>query len=93
MGPDCVVLPSSAISPELSLGSRGEQLAIEELISEPAVVNAVQRGSYDSANRFFHGDPGLMSAVVVVSLASHPFRRAWAIKSGPFSNRMTIGAG
>lgn len=34
-----------------------------------------------------------MSAVVVLSLASHLFRRAWAIKSGPFSNRMTIDAG
>ena len=50
VGPDCVVLPSPAISPQLNLGSRVEPLAIEELVSQLAVVNAVQRGSNDSAN-------------------------------------------
>jgi hypothetical protein len=37
MGPKRVVLPAPAISQELSLGSRGEQLGVEELIPEPTV--------------------------------------------------------
>ncbi len=37
MRPECVVLPAPAISQELSLECRGEQLGVEELIPEPAV--------------------------------------------------------
>jgi hypothetical protein len=37
MWPERVVLPAPAISQELSLGSRGEQLGVEELIPESAV--------------------------------------------------------
>ena len=37
MRPECVVLPAPSISQELSLGSRGEQLGVEELIPEPAI--------------------------------------------------------
>ncbi len=37
MWPERVVLPSPAIGEELSLGSRGEQLGVEELIPEPSV--------------------------------------------------------
>jgi hypothetical protein len=37
MRPECVVLPAPAISQELSLGSRGEQLGVEELIPEASV--------------------------------------------------------
>ena len=37
MRPERVVLPAPAISQELSLWSRGEQLGVEELIPEPPV--------------------------------------------------------
>ena len=37
MWPERVVLPVPAISQELGLGSRGEQLSVEELIPEAAV--------------------------------------------------------
>jgi hypothetical protein len=37
MRPGRVVLPAPAISQELSLWSRGEQLGVEELIPEPPV--------------------------------------------------------
>jgi hypothetical protein len=37
MRPECVVLPAPVICQQLSLGSRGEQLGVEELIPEPAV--------------------------------------------------------
>ena len=60
MRPECVVLPAPAISEELRLRSGGEQLGVEELIAEPAVVDAVERSSYDSAKPFSHGDPGSM---------------------------------
>jgi hypothetical protein len=58
--PESVVLPTPTFGQELSLRSRGEQLGIEELIPEPAVVDAVERSSYDSAKPFSHGDPGSM---------------------------------
>jgi hypothetical protein len=58
--PESVVLPTPTIGQELSLRSRCEQLGIEELIPEPAVVDAVERISYDSAKPFSHGDPGSM---------------------------------
>ena len=77
MRPESVVLPPPAISEELSLRSRGEQLRVEELIPEPAVVDEVERSSYDSAKPFSQGDPGSM-LVVVVPLPSHQLRRAWA---------------
>ena len=37
MRPERVVLPAPAISQELSLWSRGEQLGVEELIPEAAI--------------------------------------------------------
>ena len=37
MRPERVVLPELAIGEELSFGCRGEQLGVEELITEPAV--------------------------------------------------------
>ena len=60
MWPERVVVQAPAISQELSLWSRGEQLGVEELIPEASVVDAVERSSYDSAKPFSHGDPGLM---------------------------------
>jgi hypothetical protein len=60
VGPEGVVLPAPAIGQDLGLRSCGEQLGIEELISEPAVVDEVERSSYDSAKPFFHGAPGSM---------------------------------
>ena len=47
----------------------------------------------DSANPFSLGDPGAMSTVLVVLLASHQTRRARAMNSGPLSDRMNAGAG
>ena len=46
----------------------------------------------DSANPFSQGDPGTMYAVLVVVLASHQSRRAWAMNSGPLSLQMNAGA-
>ena len=52
--------------------------------SGAVVNNSVLRNSSrkrplnDSAKPFSHGDPGAMVAVLVVVLASHQFRRAWA---------------
>jgi len=37
MWPERVVLPAPAIGEELGLGSRGEQLSVEELVPEPPV--------------------------------------------------------
>jgi hypothetical protein len=81
------------IGQDLSLRSCGEQLRIEELIAEPAVVDEVKRSSYDSANSFSHGEPGAMVAVLVMVPASHQSRRAWAMNCGPLSLRMNNGAG
>jgi len=72
-----VVLPAPAIGKDLSFRSCREQLGVEEIIPEPAVVDEVERSAYDSAKPFSPGDPGSMSAVVV-PLPSHQFRRAWA---------------
>jgi len=60
MRPECVVLPAPAIGQALGLCHGGEQLGIEEFIPEPAVVDEVERSSYDSAKPFCHGDPGSM---------------------------------
>jgi len=57
---ESVVLPAPAISQELGLGSCGEQLGVEKLIPEPAVVDVVERTSYDSTKPFSHGDPASM---------------------------------
>jgi hypothetical protein len=58
--PDCVVLPAPTIGQDLRLRSCGEQLGVEELIPEAAVVDEDERSSSDSANPFSHGDPGAM---------------------------------
>jgi len=91
--PERVVLPAPAIGQDLSFWGCGEQLGVEELIPEPAVVDEVEQSSYDSAKPFSHGDPGSMVAVVVVLLASHQARTACAMNSGPLSDRMNAGAG
>ena len=78
---------------DLRFKSCGEQHGVEELIAEPAVVDKVERSSYDSANPSSHGEPGAMVAVLVVVLASHQSRRVWAMNSGPLSLRMNNGAG
>jgi len=44
----------------LCLRSGGEQLGVEKLIPEAAVVDVVELSSYDSANPFSQGDPGAM---------------------------------
>ena len=56
-----------------------------KIFASGAVVNSsVLRNSSrkrplnDSAKPFSHGDPGSMYAVLVVSLASHQSRSAWA---------------
>ena len=90
MRPEGVVLPAPSISQGLGLGHGGEQLGIQELIPEPAVVDAVERSSYDSAKPFCHRDPGSMYAVVVLLLSAQPLR-AWAMNSGPLSLRMNAG--
>jgi hypothetical protein len=60
MRPERVVLPAPAISQELSLWSRGEQLGVEELISEPPVERhgkaIFPRGSGLDVGRFGGGD-------------------------------------
>ena len=60
MRPERVVLPAPAIGQDLSFWGCGEQLSVEELIPEPAVVDEVERSSYDSAKPFSQGDPGSM---------------------------------
>jgi len=55
-----VVLPAPAIGQDLSFRSCGEQLGIEEFIPKPAVVDEVERSSYDSEKLFSHEDPGSM---------------------------------
>jgi len=60
MRPQVVVLPPPAISQGLGLGDGGEQLGVQELIPEPAVVDVVERRSYDSAKPFCHGVTGSM---------------------------------
>lgn len=60
MRPECVVLPAPAIGQALGFRHRGEQLGVEEFIPEPAVVDEVERSSYDSAKPFCHGAPGSM---------------------------------
>jgi hypothetical protein len=67
---------SADIRQDLRFRSRGEQLGIEEFITQPAVVGEVERSSYDSANPFSYGDLGAMWAVLEVLLASHQSRRA-----------------
>ena len=49
MGPEVVVLPTPAIGQALGLSHRGNPLGVEEFIPEPAVVDEVERSSYDSA--------------------------------------------
>jgi len=44
----------------LSLKNFSEQLGVEELIPEAAVVDIVELSSYDSAKPFSQGDPGAM---------------------------------
>ena len=63
----------------------------EELVTEPAVVDVVERSSYDSVKQFCHGDPGSIYAVVV-PLALLQRLRAWEMNSGPLSMRMNAGA-
>ena len=60
MWPEVVVLPAPAIGQALGLCHGGEQLGIEEFIPEPAVVDEVERSSYDSTNGFSQGAPGGM---------------------------------
>jgi hypothetical protein len=60
VGPEYVVLPAPAISQGLGLGHGDEQLGVQEFIPEPAVVDAVERSSYDSAKPFCHGEPDSM---------------------------------
>ena len=47
----------------------------------------------DSAKTFSQGDPGIIYALLVVSLASHQSLRAWAMNSGPLSERMNVSCG
>lgn len=56
--PGGLALPTPRIGEECSLWGRGEQLGVEELITESAVVDEVVRSSYDSAKPLSHGDPG-----------------------------------
>ena len=58
--PERVVLPAPTIGQDLRLRSCGEQLGVQELTPESAVVDEVERSSYDSAKPFPHGDPGSM---------------------------------
>ncbi len=60
MRPQGVVLPAPAISQGLGLGHGVKQLGVQEFIPEPAVVDAVERSSCDSAKPFCHGEPGSM---------------------------------
>ena len=60
IGPQGVVLPAPAISQGLCLSHRGKQHGVQEFIPEPAVVDAVERSSEDSAKPCCHGDPGSM---------------------------------
>jgi hypothetical protein len=60
MQPELIVLPAPTIGQDLSLRSDGKQLGIEEHNPEPAVVDAVDRSSYDLTKPFSHGDPGSM---------------------------------
>ena len=92
MRPQGAVLPSTSISQGLGLGRGGEELRIQEFIPEAAVVDAVERSSYDSAKPFCHGEPGSMYAFVVPLFALQVLR-ACAMNSGPLSLRMYAGAG
>jgi len=92
MRPEGVVLPAPPVGQDLGLRSCCEQLGVEELIPEAAVVDEVERSSYDSAQPFSHGDPGSINAVAV-PLPSHQFRRAWEMNSGPLSDLMNDGGG
>lgn len=47
MQPERVVLPNPTIGQDLRLQSCGEQLSIEELIAESAIVDEVEQSSYD----------------------------------------------
>lgn len=60
MRPEGVALPAPAIDQALHFRHRDEKLGVQEFIPEPAVVDEVERSSYDSAKPFCHGDPGLM---------------------------------
>ncbi len=85
MRPECVVLPAPTIGQDLRLRSGGEQLSVEELIPEPAIERFRES--------VLPGGSRPMYAVLVVVLASHQSRRAWAMNSGPLSLRMNAGAG
>jgi hypothetical protein len=58
--PEGVALGAPTISQDLGLRSCGEWLGVEELIPEPAVVDEVERSSYDAAKPFSQGDPDSM---------------------------------
>jgi hypothetical protein len=90
MWPERVVLPAPAIGQDLNFRSCGEQLGVEEFIPKAAVVDEVERSSYDSEKLFSHEDPGSINSVAV-PLPSHQFRRAWEMISGALSERLKAG--
>ena len=42
---EIIVMPEPAIGQVLGISQRGEQLGVEEFITEPAVLDAVQQSS------------------------------------------------
>lgn len=90
MRPEGVVLP--AISQCMGLCNRGEQLSSEELVTKPAIIDVIERSSYDYAKPFCHDDPGSVYAVAE-PLPGHHSCKAWAMNSGPLSIRRWVGAG
>ena len=84
MGPEGVVLPAPAIGQALGFRHRGEQLGVEEFIPEPA-VERLGKAVLPRCSWFDVGSAG--------ALFWHHFLRAWAMNSGPLSDRMNLGAG
>jgi hypothetical protein len=56
----CVVLDSVLLCQYPGFLHRSEQFDIQEFIPQPAVVDEVERSSYDSTNGFSQGAPGGM---------------------------------
>ncbi len=65
MRPECVVLPAPAIGEELSLGSGGEQLGIEELILE-SIIEGLRKAVLPRGSWLDVGRAGCLAGLVPV---------------------------
>ena len=76
----------------MSFCQNGKQLGVQELITELAVVDEVERNSNDTANPFCPHDSGSMQALLVPLLLRKRMK-AWAMNSDPLSLRMEPSPG